>query len=236
MPKVRLENVSKMYKDRERRSPAVLNVSMEFEQGEFIFLTGSRGAGKSNLVDLIAGDLTPDNGAVYVDDVNLKRMGPIQRGRYRRSIGRVSSESELVRNQTVHRNLSTAKSLKELVRGKSSSDSRIQKSLALVGMPDCEGRYPLEFSPSECKRIEMAKAILYNPSILLLDELTEKTDEDTTWDLIHLLSELNKRLNMTVIMVTNAASIINYMRRRVITLADGKIVGDVRKGRLGYIE
>ena len=235
MPKVRLENVSKMYKDREKRAPAVLNVNFEFEQGEFIFLTGSRGAGKSTLLDLIAGDLTPDNGAVYIDDVNLKRMGFTQRRRYRRSIGRVSPESRLIRNQTVLQNL-TGPRLADRVRNKATHESRVQKSLGLVGMAGCESRYPLEFSASECKRIELAKAIMYSPSILLLDEITERADDDTTWDLLHLINEMNKRLGTTVLMATNASSVVNYMRKRVITLADGKIAGDVRKGRLGYIE
>ena len=235
MPSVRLENVSKMYKDRENRSPAVLNVNFQFEQGEFIFLTGSRGAGKSTLMDLISGELSPDSGAVFVDDVNLRRMRPSRRSRYRRSIGRVSAETGLVRNQTVARNMG-GKSLAELLRDRAGSDSRIQKSLGLVGMGGCEGRYPMEFTASECKRIEVARAIMHNPSILLLDEITEWADEDTVWDLLHLLAELNKRISMTIIMATNAASIINYMRRRVITLADGKLVGDVKKGRLGYID
>ena len=235
MPTVRLENVTKVYKSKDRRGPAILDVTFRFDQGEFIFLTGSRGAGKSTVMDIIAGELTPDNGAIFVDDVNMKRMGVVQRTRYRRSVGRVRQEPELVRNETVLRNL-TGKNLLSYVKDKAKNDARIQKSLGLVGMPGCENRYPLEFSLSECKRIELAKAILHTPQILLLDEITERTDGDTVWDMLHLLKEINERLGTTVIMATNSAAVVNYMRQRVITLADGKLVGDVRKGRLGYIE
>lgn len=235
MPTVRLENVSKMYKNKEKHTQAVLNVNFQFEQGEFIFLTGSRGAGKSTLLDVIAGNLSPDSGAVFVDNVDLRRMGPRQRSGYKRDVGRVSAQNGLDRGQTVARNMS-GKSIVERLRDREGRDSRIQKSLGLVGMSGCEQRYPVEFTASERKRIEVARAILNNPSILILDEITDWADEDTIWDLLHLVAELNKRINMTIIMATNSAAIVNYMRRRVITLADGKLVGDVKKGRLGYIE
>ena len=223
MPTVRLQSVTKSYRkrDRDHKGPAVSDINFQFDQGDFIFLTGSRGAGKTTLMDLIAGELTPDQGAVFVDEVNLRRLGMVQRARYRRSVGRVHQDSQLVKNQTVLQNLSGDGFLQKL-RGQREIRQRALKCLGLVGMTGFEFRYPAEMNTSQCKRVELAKAILYTPSILLLDEITERTDEDTVWDILHLLTELNDRLNTTII-------------KRVVTLSDGRIVGDVRKGRLGYI-
>ena len=232
MPTVSLERVTKTYKGKgkDRRGPAVQDITFQFEQGEFIYLTGSRGAGKTTILDIIAGDLTPDSGAMFVDGVNVKRMGLIQRGRFFHSIGRVSQESELVRSQTILQNLLPKKKI-----GKGVDVPLILKSLALVGMSGSENRYPVDFSISECRRIELAKAILQSPSILLLDEITDKVNDDTIWDILHLLNELNVSLGTTILMATNASQVVNVMRKRVITLADGKLVGDVQRGRLGYV-
>ena len=233
MPTISLEKVTKTYKGkgRERRGPAIQDITFQFEQGEFIYLTGSRGAGKTTVLDIIAGELTPDSGAMFVDGVNVKRMGMIQRGRFFRSIGRVSPEKgELVRSQTILQNLIPKKKT-----GKNVDVALILKSLALVGMGGSENKYPADFSISECRRIELARAILQSPAILLLDEITDRVNDDTVWDMLHLLNELNSSLGTTVIMATNASQVVNVMRKRVITLADGKLVGDVKRGRLGYI-
>ena len=99
---------------------------------------------------------------------------------------------------------------------------------------DVEKRYPVELSLGECRRVELARAIINSPSVLVLDELTASLDEDTIWDLFHLIGELN-RLGTTVIMATHAKNFVNLMRKRVITLVDGRIFGDVRNGRYGDV-
>lgn len=229
MPRVRLVQVTKMYKNKDRRAPAVLEANLSVEQGEFVFLAGPKGSGKTTFLELMAGRLYPDNGAVYIDDINLRHMNLLQRRKVRHLIGRVPEECALVRTETVLKNLSS-RNLWDRFRDRVINEPLIQKSLGLVGMPDCEKRYPLEFTQAECRRIELAKAILYSPAILLLDGMNDDLDEDTLWDLLHLLSEMNKR-GTTVVMASNAARYVSLRRKRVITLAEGKVVSDVKKGR-----
>lgn len=233
MATIRLEKVGKVYKDRRRHLAAVLNVDLTVEQGEFVFLTGSRGAGKSTLLDIISGDLSPDAGRAYIDGIDLTRAGRRESAYVRSLVGKVSQESQLIRTETVYRNLSAGRRGRAL-RSRFLGDPPIHKALGLVGMAGSEDRYPLEFSISDCKRIELARAILHSPAILLLDEITERMDDDTIWDMLQLLSEMNRR-GTTVIMATGARKYVNIMRKRVLTLVDGRIVGDVKKGRYGYI-
>jgi cell division transport system ATP-binding protein len=97
-----------------------------------------------------------------------------------------------------------------------------------------EGKYPLELSIGECRRVELARALLHSPPILILDEVTANLDDDSTWDIFHLLQELNRK-GTTIIMATHASQYVNIMRRRVITMVDGHIFGDVQKGKYGDV-
>ncbi len=232
MPTIRLEKAAKLYRSSDSQMAAVLNIDLRIEQGEFIFFVGSRGAGKSTLLDMISGELAPDRGNVYLDEVNLYKAAGRRREKLLRSFGKVAQDSGLVRTDTVLQNMASAQKAWQL--RKKPDKSVIRKALGLVGMPDCEDRYPLEFSISECRRLELAKAILHSPHILLLDEITDRMDDDAIWDVFHLLSELNAR-GTTILMATRARKFVNIMRKRVITLADGKIIGDVRRGRYGDI-
>ncbi len=233
IPTIHLENVGKLYKNRHKHSAAVLNINLTVEQGEFVFLTGSRGAGKSTLLDIISGDLAPDAGKAYIDDIDLGHMNRRQAARLRYTIGKVTQESQLVRTETVFKNLAASNRLGYL-RDRILGEPLIHKALGLVGMAGSEDRYPLEFSISDCRRIELAKAILHSPSILLLDQITDRMDDDSIWDIFQLLDEMNRK-GTTVLMATSAKKYVNIMRKRVVTLVDGKIIGDVKKGRYGYI-
>ena len=104
----------------------------------------------------------------------------------------------------------------------------------MVGLPGVEGRYPAELSLGECRRVELARALLNDPAILVLDEPTANLDADTGWDILHLISELNRR-GTTVVMATHAREFVNLLRKRVLTLVDGRIWGDVSKGHYGSI-
>ena len=230
MPTIRLEQVTKIYRSRSHRAPTVLDLSLRIEQGEVVFVVGSSGAGKTTLLKLLGGELAPDGGLVLFGGVNLRRMGPLQRGRLRREIGVVTQEPRIKKDVTVRENLIPRRltdKLLDLVK----SDPLIEKSLALVGLAGYEERYPLELSASENRRIELARAIMHSPSILLLDSLTEGVDEDAGWDMMHLLSELNAR-GTTVVVATGDGAFVNIMRKRVVTLSEGKLVSDVRKGRI----
>lgn len=235
MPTIRLVNVAKIYESKRRKTTALMDVDLEIRQGEFVFFVGSRGAGKSTLLDVIAGEVQPDWGDVYLDRVNLykgkrKELDALRRA----SFGRIGQEMELDRTATVNENLGVARR-RGLFRRKAGVDEAVaEKALALVGMPESGERYPKDLRTSQCRRIQVAKAILSSPPILLMDDFTDRMDNDTIWDMRHLLDALNQG-GTTILLATNSSSIVNVMRRRVITLADGKIVGDVKKGRYGYI-
>lgn len=232
MPEIRLENVSKVYKTEDKRKQyAVRDLSLKVSQGEFVFLIGSSGAGKSTMLKLMGGEIAPDEGAVYIDETNIARLFGPWKVRLTRTFGIVSQQSMLIRKRTIMENL--------LVAGRASgmgrkSQAAAEKALGLVGLPGVGDCFPAQLSIGEVRRVELARALLNSPSILLLDELTANLDDDTIWDIIHLLYELNNR-GTTIIMATHASQYVNIMRRRVVTLVDGRLIGDVKNGKYGDI-
>jgi cell division transport system ATP-binding protein len=234
MPQIRLEMVGKDYvQEQEKRVlHAVREINLTIEQGEFVFITGSSGAGKSTLLQILSCEMQPTSGAVFLDDVNITAMSRRRRERKRMLFGYVPQISTLVRKKTIEENLFSVAVLRP---GWSQGvRERVQKALGLVGMGDVLHRYPAELSLGECRRVELARAIINDPKILVLDELTANLDEDTAWDLFLFLREVNVH-GTTVIMASHAKKFVNLMRQRVITLVDGKILGDVQKGRYGDV-
>ena len=233
MPQLRLDRVSKAFPQEHRLIPAVQDVSLTIEQGEFVFLTGSSGAGKSTLLRLLFADLQPDQGCVFLGNANLTRMTRWGRNRARNLYGYVPQLSQLMRKRTIGENLS-AVAILDGRRKDGSVQERVQKALAMVGLPGVERYYPVQLSLGECRRVELARAMIRSAPILLLDELTANLDEDTCWDMFHLLEELNHR-GTTVVMATHAKPFVNLLRKRVVTLVDGRVFSDVEKGRYGEI-
>ena len=232
MPVLRMENASKRYKtDKKQVQYAVQDLSLTVEQGEFVFLIGSSGAGKSTMLKLMGGEIAPDRGAVYLDGGNLIRYFGPWRARVARTFGIVSQQPMLVRKRTILENLMMAARAGGLQKR---SQAAAEKALGLVGLPSVGECYPVELSIGEVRRVELARALVNSPPILLLDELTANLDDDNIWDLMHLLNELNIR-GTTIIMATHASQFVNIMRRRVVTLVDGKLLGDVKNGKYGDI-
>ena len=232
MAEIRLDHVSKRYMEERRLTYAVRDISLTVEQGEFVFLIGSSGAGKTTLLQLMSGEIAPDEGTVLLNNTNIARMLGPWRVRARRTFGVVSQQGLLIRKRTVGENLMLAGAAAGMMRRK--SREAVKKALGIVGLPGVEECYPAELSIGESRRVELARAVLNSPSILLLDELTANLDDDVIWDLLHLLTELNAR-GTTIVMATHASQYVNIMRRRVITLVDGKVAGDVKKGKYGDI-
>ena len=231
MPEIHLENVSKHYMEEGRTQYAVRDISLTVEQGEFVFLIGSSGAGKSTLLKLMGGEIVPDEGEVSLNGLNIARQIGPWRTRITRSFGIVNQECLLIRKRTIGDNLMLAAVAAGMRRkGRAAAG----KALAIVGLSGVEDCYPAELSIGECRRVELARALVNSPPILLLDELTANSDDDNIWDLMHLLNELNSR-GTTIVMATHASQYVNIMRRRVVTLVDGKLFGDVRNGKYGDI-
>ena len=232
MPEVRLENASKLYKTQDKRKQyAVKDLSLTIAQGEFVFLIGSSGAGKSTMLKLIGGEISPDEGAVLLDDVNIARFFGPWKVRLNRTFGIVGQQTLLIRKRTIMENLMVAARASGMQR---KSKAAAEKALGLVGLPRVAECYPAQLSIGEVRRVELARALISSPPFLLLDELTANLDDDTIWDIMHLLNELNSR-GTTIVMATHASQFVNIMRRRVITLVDGKLFGDVKNGKYGDV-
>jgi cell division transport system ATP-binding protein len=237
MPKITLENVTKLYRDKAERRKVVgiEDVDLTVEQGEFVFVIGSSGAGKSTLLELMTGHIRPDRGRVCIGDRDLQRVLRWSGNRAARLFGQVWQNPMLIRKRTVEENLLlTAKiGARRRENGKQVHE-RVQKVLALVGMSGMEKKYPGEMSIGECRRVELARALINSPPILVLDELTANLDDDNIWDIFQLLREINHK-GTTVIMATHASQYVNMLRQRVITMVDGHIFGDVQKGKYGDV-
>lgn len=242
MPTITLEKVTKYYKvqkkhrrGEKRLETGVEDVDLTVEQGEFVFLVGSSGAGKSTLLDLISGKLKPDKGTVSLNGKDLARLFPWSHNQTALLFGKVCQEQTLARRITVEENLRMAAMIgRRRFESAKHIDERIQKVLGLVGMRGTEKMYPGELSIGECRRVELARALINSPPILVLDEITANLDDDNIWDIFHLLREVNRR-GTTVIMATHASMYVNIMRKRVVTLVDGRLIGDVKRGRYGDV-
>ncbi len=244
MPTITLENVTKNYKlDRRQQKEhkgkkfevGVADVDLTIRQGEFVFFVGSSGAGKTTLLDLISGKLKPDRGTVYLDKKDLSKLIAWSQNRSALLFGKVQQEHSLIRKMTVGENLWIAAQVgRRRFESSRHVELRVKKVLGLVGMRGVESRYPVELSIGECRRVELARALINSPPILVLDEITANLDDDNIWDMFQLLQEVNRK-GTTVIMATHASRYVNIMRRRVVTLVDGRIFGDVEKGRYGDV-
>ena len=231
MPDLRLEGASKFYKVEKQKLVAVQDINLTVEQGEFVFLTGSSGAGKTTVLRMLGGDLQPDEGAAYLDNVNMGHYFGPWHFRLRRCFGYVWQEPQLLRKRTIYENLFMAQAARSIGR-RAKWDKAVGKALGLVGMQGVEHCFPADLSLGEVRLVELARALVNSPKILLLDELTANLDDDNIWDIMYLLNELNSR-GVTIVMATHASQYVNIMRRRVITLTDGRITGDVHNGRYG---
>ena len=243
MPTIRLEHVTKWYELEEkrrfrkesRREVSLSDINLKIEQGEFVFIVGSSGAGKSTLLKMLSGQEKPSEGEVYLDDRELSRITRWSNNRVNLLFGHVMQEPSLGRRITVQENLQIAAQVgRKRLESKAQMRARIDKVLGLVGMANTGHFYPAELSQGENRRVELARALINSPPILVLDELTGNLDDDNIWDMLHLLTEVNRR-GTTVIMATHASKYVNIMRRRVITLVDGRVYGDVEKGRYGDV-
>lgn len=232
MPEIHMEKVSKIYKTEDKRKHyAVRDLDFTVQQGDFVFLIGSSGAGKTTMLKLIGGEIAPDEGSVFVDNANIARFFGPWRVRLTRTFGIVSQQSILIRKRTIMENLMVAARASGMQR---KSKAAAEKALGLVGLPKVGECFPAQLSIGEARRVELARALISSPPVLLLDELTANLDDDTIWDIMHLLNELNSR-GTTIVMATHASQFVNIMRRRVITLVDGKLFGDVKNGKYGDV-
>ena len=223
------ENVSMNY--RRSASPALDDVSFEIRDGEFVFLVGQSGAGKSSILRLLMREVTPKVGTVIVDEINVGRLRKRKIPNLRRKFGMVFQDFRLLPEKSVAENVAFAMQI--LGKTRKEIKQTVPQVLDLVGLLDKSNRRPNQLSGGEQQRVAIARALINRPSILLADEPTGNIDPDTTIDIMRLLDQIN-RAGTTVLMATHDASIVDQMRKRVIQVENGKIARDQSQGNYGY--
>jgi cell division transport system ATP-binding protein len=226
---IRFENVSKLYDGQHR--PALDAVDVEIEKGEFVFLVGASGSGKSTFLRLVLREARPTKGRIFVAGKEINRLAGWKVPGLRRSIGTVFQDFRLLPNKTVSENVAFA--LQVIGKPRAAIDKLVPETLELVGLEGKGARMPDELSGGEQQRVAMARAFVNRPMILLADEPTGNLDPTTSVGIMKLLDRIN-RTGTTVVMATHDSGIVDQMRKRVIELEAGAVVRDQARGVYGY--
>lgn len=226
---IRFESVSKVYNGASKA--AIDAVNLEIEAGEFAFLVGPSGSGKSSLLRLMLREERADSGDVLVLGSNLNNMPGRRVPEFRRQIGAVFQDFRLLPYKNVYSNVAFALSV--LGKSRAFIETAVPDVLRLVGLEDKAKQFPRELSGGEQQRVAIARALANRPKLLLADEPTGNLDPSTTDDIMSLLSRINLS-GTTIVMATHDRRIVDQMRKRVIQVSGGKIVRDQKDA--GYKE
>ena len=226
---IKFENVTMAY--RKDGNPALNDVSFEIADGEFVFLVGQSGAGKSTILRLLIREESAQAGTVLIDDINIGMLPEKEVPKLRRNIGMVFQDFRLLPEKTVAENVAFA--LQVLNKTPEEIKQTVPAVLDLVGLLDKANRRPEQLSGGEQQRVAIARALVNRPAILMADEPTGNLDPDTSVEIMRLLDQINKA-GTTVIMATHYAGIVDQMRKRVIEITGGAIIRDQAQGVYGY--
>ena len=223
---IQFKNVSKEFADGNK---VLKNINLTINNGEFVFLVGSSGAGKSTIIKLLLKEMEPTTGTIIVGDKDITKYKRREIPFHRRNIGVVFQDFRLLQEKTVYENVAFAMEVieappKEIRR-------QVPIILSMVGLSKKAGLYPQQLSGGEQQRVSLARAMVNSPSILIADEPTGNLDPDMSWDIMKTLSEINQR-GTTVLMATHASDIVDKMKKRVVEIENGIITRDEMKG--GY--
>lgn len=226
IPIIAMDHISKQYST---GVEALCDVSIRIHKGEFVFVVGKSGSGKSTFIKLLLKELNPTEGRIFVGGRQVTNLKRKQVSLYRRKIGVVFQDFRLLKNKTVFENVAFAQEIIGMTKRDIARNVPIM--LEMVGLKGKERMYPHELSGGEQQRVAIARALINQPTILLADEPTGNLDPKTAWDIMMLLEEVNK-MGTTVVVVTHNNDVVDVMQKRVINLEDGVLVRDEKKG--GY--
>jgi cell division transport system ATP-binding protein len=218
---IRFDNVTKVYDQKSR--PALDSISLEIDRGEFAFLVGASGSGKSTFLRLVLKEDRATRGSVYVAGQNVANIPSWRVPRLRRGIGVVFQDFRLLPNKTVFANVAFA--MQVLGRSRGVIRETVPEVLKTVGLEGTDNRLPHELSGGEQQRVAIARAVVNKPAILLADEPTGNLDPTTSMEIMNVLDKINQN-NTTVVMATHDDDIVNGMRKRVIELRNGIVLRD----------
>lgn len=220
---IQLRGVTKKYKN----NYALRNINLDIMSGEFVFLTGSSGAGKSTLMKLLYKEETPTSGTVIIGGVNIANLLPERVPKLRRCMGIVFQDYKLLQNQSVYDNIAYV--IRTLGMSSKEINARVLGALKVVGLADKYKAKPSELSGGEQQRVSIARAIVNGPPLLIADEPTGNLDPKNSLEIMQILEQINQK-GITVLISTHDHAMVNYFRKRVITLDDGQIVRDIQAG------
>ena len=224
MDLIRIQHVNKRYKT---GVMAIKDLDLAITKGDFIFVIGSTGCGKSTLIKMLYREEKPTSGNIFVGGLNVGRLRNGKVYKLRRRIGVVFQDFKLLPKSTVYENVAFA--LEIFGATKTEIHEKVIKVLDLVGLKHKVKSYPNQLSGGEQQRVAIARAIVNGPKLLICDEPTGNLDKDTSMEIMKVLEEVNK-LGTTIIMVTHDTSICKAMNKRVVQLDAGRIVKDYKKG------
>ncbi|MFC5729561.1 MULTISPECIES: cell division ATP-binding protein FtsE [Nocardioides] len=226
---IRFEKVTKRYPG--PGTPALDQVTLDIDKGEFVYLVGTSGSGKSTALRLVLRELRPTTGRVYVAGKEINRMAGWKVPRLRRQIGTVFQDFRLLPNKSVAENVAFA--LQVIGRSRRDINKVVPDTLELVGLKDKGDRMPDELSGGEQQRVAIARAFVNRPMILIADEPTGNLDPSTSVGIMNLLGDINQT-GTTVVMATHDHGIVDQFRKRVIELEHGKVIRDEAAGSYGF--
>ena len=217
---ITFENVTKSYGN---GAPALSNLNIEIEEGEFVFVVGTSGSGKSTFIKLLLKELEPTEGKIIVNDTELRKLRSGKTAKYRRKVGVVFQDFRLLKDRNVYENIAFA----QRVIGVSTREIKknVPRMLSLVGLSEKYKSFPNELSGGEQQRVALARALVNKPALLLADEPTGNLDPGNSWEIMKLLDEINKQ-GTTVVVVTHNMEIVERMQKRVITMKKAIKVSD----------
>ena len=217
---IKLEHVSKSYT---AGIPALNDVSLDIEEGEFVFIVGDSGSGKSTLIKLLLTELEPTEGTITINNKKLNKIKRRQIPKFRRNIGVVFQDFRLLKDRNIYDNVAFAQ--KVIGESNRSIKKNVPSMLSMVGLAAKYRSYPRQLSGGEQQRVAIARALINEPKILLADEPTGNLDNHNAWEIMKLLEEINSR-GTTVVVVTHNLEIVKAMNKRVITMKKGVVVED----------
>ncbi len=228
LPIISLDNVCKQY---QTGVDALKNVSLRIDKGEFVFVVGKSGSGKSTFIKLLLKELDPTSGKLHIAGRLVNKLKRKQVPLYRRNIGVVFQDFRLLKDKTVFENVAFAQRI--IGRSKREIIRNVTTMLTIVGLSDKAEAYPHELSGGEQQRVAIARALVNQPTILLADEPTGNLDPQNAWEIMMLLQEVNK-MGTTVVVVTHNNDVVDVMQKRVVTLENGELIRDDKKGGYEY--
>jgi len=221
---IKFESVNMEYKNGKK---ALIDANIEIGKGEFVFIVGSSGAGKSTFIKLLLKEQEPSSGSIIIDGREITSISKRKIPMLRRNMGVVFQDFRLLPNKTVYENVSFAME----ITGHSGKEIRrkVPFVLGMVGLSSKSKSYPGELSGGEQQRVSIARAIINQPALLIADEPTGNLDPQNSWEIMRLLKDINRR-GTTVLIATHAKELVDEMRQRVIELDGGRIVRDEERG------